>query len=141
METEIAMLSFNIDKRYIETLEFLLKRGKSSYRRKPVSSLFNTFWTPAFAGVTKKVEIQGSHVMYRFIVIFLLAFTIPGSAWAEEMIGKGERLNLDKCIEIALKKHPQILAALSTLDVNKSKVGQALAGYYPQITNILTACP
>jgi hypothetical protein len=38
--------------RIIETFEFPLKRGKSSYRRKPVSSLFNIFWTPAFAGVT-----------------------------------------------------------------------------------------
>jgi len=34
------------------TFEFLPKFGKSSYRQKPVSSLFKTFWTPAFAGVT-----------------------------------------------------------------------------------------
>jgi len=33
-------------------LEIPLKLGKSSCRRKPVSSLFKTFWTPAFAGVT-----------------------------------------------------------------------------------------
>lgn len=78
-------------------------------------------------------NIDKRHIMYQLIIVLILAFTIPGSAWAEEMIGKGERLNLDKCIEIALKKHPQILAALSTLDVNKSRVGQALAGYYPQI--------
>lgn len=78
-------------------------------------------------------NIDKRHIMYRLIIALFLAFTIPGSASAEEMISKGERLNLDKCIEIALKKHPQILAALSTLDVKKSNVGQALAGYYPQI--------
>ncbi|MCX5831279.1 MAG: TolC family protein [Deltaproteobacteria bacterium] len=78
-------------------------------------------------------KIDKRHIMYRLIIALILAFTIPGNASAEEMIGKGERLNLDKCIEIALKKHPQILAALSTLDVKKSNVGQALAGYYPQI--------
>jgi len=44
----------------IETFEFLLKFGKSSYRRKPVSSLFKTFWTPAFAGVTIRVDFQRS---------------------------------------------------------------------------------
>jgi hypothetical protein len=37
-----------------ESFEFLPKLAKSSYRRKPVSSLFKTFWTPAFAGVTEK---------------------------------------------------------------------------------------
>jgi predicted nucleotidyltransferase len=43
-----------------ETFEFLLKFGKSSYRRKPVSSLFKTFWAPAFAGVTTAVDFQRS---------------------------------------------------------------------------------
>jgi hypothetical protein len=37
-----------------ESLENLPKLGKSSYRRKPVSSHFKAFWTPAFAGVTVK---------------------------------------------------------------------------------------
>jgi len=57
---------------YYETfIEFLLKFGKSSYRRKPVSSYFKMFWTPApvpnsdpgFAGVTTKVDFQRSHYM------------------------------------------------------------------------------
>ena len=33
-------------------LKNMPKLGKSSYRRKPVSSHFKAFWTPAFAGVT-----------------------------------------------------------------------------------------
>lgn len=72
-------------------------------------------------------------VCYGLIILFFFAVTIPVGAWAGELISKGEKLSLDKCIEIALKQHPQILAAMSTLDVNKSKVGQAQAGYYPQV--------
>jgi hypothetical protein len=59
----------------IETFEFLLKFGKSSYRRKPVSSFLlvpgfrrDDVWTPApvpdsdpgFAGVTIRVDFQRS---------------------------------------------------------------------------------
>jgi hypothetical protein len=44
----------------LRIIEFLLKFGKSSYRRipdrspgqAPASGLFKTFWTPAFAGAT-----------------------------------------------------------------------------------------
>jgi outer membrane protein len=79
-------------------------------------------------------NIDKRHIVYRsIIIIFFLACTIPGNTSAEEMIVKGEKLTLDRCIDIALNKHPQILSAMSTLDVNKSKVGQAQAGYYPQI--------
>jgi len=55
-----------------ETFEFLLKFGKSSYRRipdrspgqAPVSSYFKMFWTPAFAGVTTKVDFQRSQFAF-----------------------------------------------------------------------------
>ena len=57
LSTQSSALFF---RRLTETFEFLLKRGKSSYRRKPVSSLFKTFWTPAFAGVTNKGVVQRS---------------------------------------------------------------------------------
>jgi len=74
-------------------------------------------------------------IVVSLIIVLLLLVTVilPANLLAEEMIAPGEKLNLDKCIDIALKKHPQILAAQSTLDVNKSKIGQAQAGYYPQI--------
>ena len=39
--------------------------GKSSFRRKPESSYFKMFWTPAFAGVTTKVSFQRSPIDYR----------------------------------------------------------------------------
>ena len=37
-----------------ESFELLLKFGKSSFLRKQESSLFKTFWIPAFAGMTKR---------------------------------------------------------------------------------------
>jgi len=43
---------------YFETFEFLLKFAKSSFRRKPESSNFRMFWTPAFAGVTGKCRFS-----------------------------------------------------------------------------------
>lgn len=69
-------------------------------------------------------------------VFFLLLFTIfflPSKARADEIIKKGELLNLERCIEIALKRQPNIIAAVSTVNMNESKVGEAQANYYPQI--------
>ena len=77
--------------------------------------------------------LDKSRCFYRLLLVLLLVFIIPGHTSAQELITPGEKLNLDKCLDIALQKHPQILGALSTLDVNKSKIGQAQSGYYPQI--------
>lgn len=63
----------------------------------------------------------------------LLAFLIPSGAFAEEIIKKGELLNLERCIALALKKHPNIAASAGTVDANRSKVEEAKANYYPQI--------
>jgi hypothetical protein len=43
-----------------ESFELPLKFCKSSFQRKPEPSPFKTFWTPAFAGVTTKVDFQSS---------------------------------------------------------------------------------
>lgn len=68
------------------------------------------------------------------IFVLLLLFIIaPLRARAEESIEKGETLDLRRCIEIALARHPNILAATSTVRANESRVGQAKSNYYPQI--------
>ncbi|MBM4141275.1 MAG: TolC family protein [Nitrospira sp.] len=67
-------------------------------------------------------------------VVLLFTLIIPFKADADEIIKKDESLNLERCIEIALKKHPNIIAALSTVNVSQSKIGQAKANYYPQIS-------
>jgi outer membrane protein len=52
---------------------------------------------------------------------------------AQDIIKKGESLNLKRCIEIALKRQPQIGAAVGNVNVNASLVGQAKSSYYPRI--------
>ncbi|MGC8718686.1 MAG: TolC family protein [Thermodesulforhabdaceae bacterium] len=59
------------------------------------------------------------------------------AAVAEDLtveIKPGETLDLKQCIDIALKQHPDIKAARYEVKAAESKVGQAKAAYYPQIT-------
>jgi len=69
--------------------------------------------------------------------IFLMSLSIlmilPLSAGAENLIKRGDLLDLNQCIEIALKKQPNIVAAMGSVNVNQSRVGQAKSNYYPQI--------
>lgn len=70
-----------------------------------------------------------------FILALVVFLAVPAVAGAQEdLIKKGEQLNLRRCIEIALRKQPSIVAAKNTVRVNQSRVGQAESGYYPQIS-------
>jgi outer membrane protein len=66
-------------------------------------------------------------------LIVSLLLVSPFRAGAEEIIKKGESLNLERCIGIALKMYPGIVAAANTVNASESRVGQAKANYYPQI--------
>jgi len=44
---------------------------------------------------------------------------------------KGGRLNLEQCIEIALKNNPQILASQISVEELKEKITEESAGFYP----------
>jgi outer membrane protein TolC len=69
---------------------------------------------------------------YIFLMAFIL-FLIPPKVNGEEIIKKGESLNLERCAEIALKMHPEIAAAKNTVNASESRIGQARSNYYPQI--------
>ncbi|MBF0591409.1 MAG: TolC family protein, partial [Nitrospirae bacterium] len=58
-----------------------------------------------------------------------------GSAEAQrpEAISVGETLSLERCIEIAIKNQPNIIAAAYTVMANESRIAQAASGYYPQV--------
>jgi len=72
--------------------------------------------------------------MQRVVALIFLLICVSGSdAEAEAIIKKGDKLNLQKCIEISLLRQPNILAAASTVDASRSRVGQSQANYYPQI--------
>jgi outer membrane protein len=75
----------------------------------------------------------GFKVSCILIIGMFFCLGLPRTVVAEDKIGKGETINLGRCIEIALKRHPQIVASQKNLDVGLSKVGQSKAGYYPQI--------
>lgn len=62
-----------------------------------------------------------------------LIIIIPLNGEAEEVIRKGELLNVQRCAEIALIKHPGIIAAKNAVNVSENRVGQARANYYPVI--------
>jgi len=60
--------------------------------------------------------------MKRFIpLILFLIFIMPFKVEAEEVIKKSESLNLERCISIALKMHPNISAAINTINANMSR--------------------
>jgi len=71
----------------------------------------------------------------KWCVPFILCLIVmtPFEGGAEDVIKKGELLTLERCIEIALKMQPTIVAAINTVNVNESRVGQAKSNYYPQI--------
>src|SRR5574341_858950 len=48
-------------------------------------------------------------------------------------IAQGEMLTLSRCIEIALRQNPAVVAAANTVEVNRSRVGEARSNYYPQL--------
>jgi len=65
------------------------------------------------------------------LISMILFFSF--NAQAEDLIKKGDTLDLERCIEIAIKRQPSIIAAMSTVNVSQSKIGQVQAPYYPQI--------
>jgi outer membrane protein len=67
------------------------------------------------------------------LLVFSVVMMLPLNAGAEDLIKKGDTLDLNQCIEIALKKQPNIVAAMGNVNVNQSRVGQAKSNYYPQI--------
>lgn len=72
--------------------------------------------------------------MKRLAVVLLFpAFIAPFLGRAQEIIKKGETLSLERCIDIALKRHPGLMAAQRTTEANRSRIGQAEANYFPQI--------
>lgn len=65
--------------------------------------------------------------------MIVLLLSLPLAASGQDIIKKGEQLNLERCIEISLKMHPGINASRSAVNVSQTRVEQARAGYYPQI--------
>jgi len=80
---------------------------------------------------TRHIPLKIYQLQMKQIVVFAIFFlcVVPAPAMAQDIIKKGESLNLERCIEIALKKQPVIAAAVGNVDVNASRVGEAKSNY------------
>ncbi|ACI20969.1 MULTISPECIES: TolC family protein [Thermodesulfovibrio] len=65
----------------------------------------------------------------RIALIFLIIFSFLNPLYAQEL----KTLSLQECIDIALKKNPDILASKSTVEKSFFKIGEARSGYFPEI--------
>ncbi len=70
-------------------------------------------------------------IIFYGLIIFLL---LGSTSYGADPIKKGDVLNLQQCIDIALQQHPNLNAAAGTIRASESKIGQARANYYPQLT-------
>jgi len=69
-----------------------------------------------------------------FLVCFGVCFgLLLPVAGAQEPVRTGELLDLQRCITIALSRHPAIQAAGGAVSAGDSRIGQARSGYYPQL--------
>ena len=91
----------------------------------------------AVSEAIKNIEREAGSDMKR-LLLFLVCFgacfgSILPAAGAEELVRKGEMLDLQRCIAIAMERHPGIQAGAGTLRAGESRIGQARSGYYPQL--------
>jgi outer membrane protein TolC len=72
--------------------------------------------------------------MQKIIILFVtFIFLFSMTAMAGALPDQGSALNLQRCVEIALEKHPSLRASAGAIKAYESKVGQARANYYPQL--------
>lgn len=66
-------------------------------------------------------------------VLIITAFINIPSTFATEEIEKGTTLNVEDCIELAIKNSPEIQIYKQYIEMQNSKVGQSKANYFPTI--------
>ena len=73
-------------------------------------------------------------------LIITIFFLLPAGVMAEEpqpagnLFRKDEVLTLSRCMEIALRQQPSMLASTYTVNASQSRVGEAQSGYFPQVS-------
>ncbi|MBN1365789.1 MAG: TolC family protein [Syntrophaceae bacterium] len=66
-------------------------------------------------------------------IIIILIFLLPLTAQASEPLSETEVYSLERCIALALEKHPSLKVSAGIVKANQSRVGQAMANYYPHL--------
>ncbi len=72
-------------------------------------------------------------VKYFLLSILFIFTTLLYAQTGEPIIKEGETLNVERCIEIALKLHPSIMKSRYEVMIKQSQLGQAKAGYFPKV--------
>jgi outer membrane protein TolC len=67
-----------------------------------------------------------------WVILFFLASSIL--AEEELLLSPDKPINLEQCVAIALKYHPNLRVSLASVEASKARVEQALANYYPQVS-------
>ena len=67
---------------------------------------------------------------------WVIPFFLASSVLAEEelLLSPDKPVNLEQCVAIALKYHPNLRASLASVEASKARIEQALANYYPQVS-------
>jgi outer membrane protein len=94
------------------------------YRRLTEGCRYNKMQESSFRSGTVRIA------SFVIVVILLLAGTATGQ---DPVIKQGEKLTLNRCIEIALKVHPSIAGGRYSVQEKEALVGQAAAAYYPKL--------
>ncbi len=77
---------------------------------------------------------RGCGFLFRVSALSLGVIALyAGLSLAGDAISPGETLDVSRCIDIALERHPALTGAAGALDASRSRVSQAKAGYYPRI--------
>ncbi len=84
-----------------------------------------------FLGRRSECEVMNKHLKFILAALLLVPFSVP--AGAEMPVRPGERLDLQRCVQMALRNHPAGQAARDTIRIGESRVGQAKASYYPEV--------
>ncbi len=65
--------------------------------------------------------------------LLILAINISVVSAGETVIKPGEMLDLERCIDIALKVHPSMMGSLYAVKAREAQLGQARAAYFPKL--------
>lgn len=95
-------------------------------------------WKTAIPGITALmvvlvIELPGARAEAQ-TARSLSPEIMESGAGAGAAIRPGENLTVKRCVDIALRNSPDILAASHTVKAAWRRAGQAWSGYYPQIT-------
>jgi outer membrane protein TolC len=65
--------------------------------------------------------------MKRSLLSFVLAVSLVSQCFAQEPIAQGEVLTMQKCLQIAMAHHPDVLAAKGRVEAETARTGQVAA--------------